>query len=43
MAQPAFKPWEVKSREETLNQDLLSQTPEELVVENLHKAAYRFI
>lgn len=41
MAQPAFKPWEVKSREETLNQDLLSQTPEELVVENLHKAAYR--
>jgi len=41
LAQPAFKSWDVTSREETLNTDLVFQSPMDLIIENLHKAAYR--
>jgi len=40
-AQPAFKEWDVEDVSETLEIDLAQQSPLELVVENLHKNAYR--
>jgi hypothetical protein len=43
LAQPAFKRWDIMSRLETLQADIAYQQPEELVLENLHKAAYRFV
>jgi hypothetical protein len=41
--QPAMKPWDILNVDQDMELDLKYQTPREIVIENLHRAAYRFL
>lgn len=43
IVQPAIKPWDILQVHQGLETDLNHQTAEDITLENLHKAAFRFL